>query len=97
MEQTVDKRILYRRKMGFPVPVYHWMSKRMKEIEEKLLDQQSFATELFQRKPLEQFLRNHSNQKNKNGADQKVWMLYNLELWHDHYMKGTQLSLQTSH
>ncbi|WCL56032.1 asparagine synthase (glutamine-hydrolyzing) [Bacillus safensis] len=97
MEQTVDKRILYRRKMGFPVPVYHWMSKRTKEIEEKLLDQQSFATELFQRKPLEQFLRNHSNQKNKNGADQKVWMLYNLELWHDHYMKGTRLFLQTSH
>ncbi|MCC9087183.1 MULTISPECIES: asparagine synthase (glutamine-hydrolyzing) [Bacillus] len=93
MEQTVDKRILYRRKMGFPVPVYHWMSKRMGEIEEKLLDEQSFATELFQRKPLEQFLRNDPNQKNKNGADQKVWMLYNLELWHDHYIKSARLPL----
>lgn len=97
MEQTVDKRILYRRKMGFPVPVYHWMNKRMGEIEEKLLDQQSFATQLFQKEPLEQFLRHHSNQKNKNGADQKVWMLYNLELWHDHYIKGARLPLQTSH
>ena len=96
MEQTVDKRILYRRKMGFPVPVYHWMSKRMKEIEEKLLDQQSFATELFQRKPLEQFYEIIRIRK-QNGADQKVWMLYNLELWHDHYMKEARLPLQTSH
>ncbi|MGE6631481.1 asparagine synthase (glutamine-hydrolyzing) [Bacillus sp. NPDC077027] len=90
MEETVDKRILYRRKMGFPVPVYHWMNKRLKQIEEQLLDDSSFAIQIFQKKPLEQFLKHYSNHDSKNGMDQKVWMLYNLELWHDHYIKSEE-------
>jgi asparagine synthase (glutamine-hydrolysing) len=76
-EKKIDNTILYRKKIGFPVPLTEWFStKNISQIQEVLLDNNS--SEFVNKKNIEIFLNTRNFNYEKSYF---VWMLYNLELF----------------
>ena len=73
--------ILYRRKMGFGVPIDHWFRGALSEfLRDTLLSSRSIERGYFNRKYIEQLIEEHT--KGRKQWQYLLWNLLMLELWH---------------
>ena len=78
----LPKKIVNRKKLGFPVPLDKWLSDKtlLKFVKEILLDNKTKSRGIFDVNELEKIINN--NQKLEYDFwGKKIWMLLNLELW----------------
>ena len=83
--RLVPRSVLYRRKMGFGVPVGKWMRGEMRSfVKEILLSAKSLNRGYFNPSTVEKIVEQHiSGQKDHN---QQLWTLLMLELWFQHFI-----------
>jgi asparagine synthase (glutamine-hydrolysing) len=79
MEPFLPKELLYRPKMGFGVPIDHWLRSELREFAyDTLLSKQAQRRGLFQAKSIERLLDLHNGGENWST---RIWSLLMLELW----------------
>lgn len=84
-EKEIDHEILYRKKMGFPVPLNNWFGGNFNNYaKEVLLDRQTKARGEIDTGVMEKWLNSDELKKNHSFALQ-VWMLINNELFNTQY------------
>ena len=85
-ETHLPPEVVWRKKVGFPVPVHQWLGREFNQFaREILLDDRAKRRNLYNVQNIEASL---GDQKlfaeHKFGL--KIWMLVNIELWHREYM-----------
>lgn len=81
--------VLYRRKMGFSVPLSHWFRDELHGyIREVLLDSGALARGYFRREIIETLIADHKSGRRNNAF--RLWALLMLELWHRRFVDGTR-------
>jgi len=84
-EDIIPKEILYRKKMGFPVPLNHWFKGGFNSYaRKKLLSTKAKDRDLYNTEEIEKVLSSKKIQTNHSLA-MKIWMLVNLELFLEKY------------
>lgn len=84
-EDLLPKEILYRKKMGFPVPLNNWFGGEFNNYaKEILLDSRSRNRNLFNLDAIEKRLK-ATKLKEDHGFAMKIWMLINIELFNQQY------------
>jgi len=81
LEKYLPKEVLYRKKMGFGVPITHWFKKDLKDYARGiLLGESAKRRGYFRTEYVKQLLDEHAS----GTADHttRIWALLNLELWH---------------
>ena len=80
LEGILPEEILYRKKMGFGVPLVHWFKKDILEYtREILLSKQSIDRNFFNKGYIESLLQNHQHRGRDLSA--KIWSLLFFENW----------------
>lgn len=86
LERRLPDSILYRKKMGFSVPLKDWWSADLKPaFEASVLDEGSFCFELFQPSAVRKLWQDQQSGLKDNAY--KLWILFALEKWAQHYVK----------
>lgn len=86
-EKYLDKNIIYRKKVGFEVPVSKWFRSGLKDFMiSHLTRSDSFCLEIFDRKHIEALVNDHVEDRSDN--HKKLWILLNLELWRDQFLRN---------
>ncbi len=81
--------ILYRKKMGFSVPLATWLRNELKEIvEEKLISNPSGLTQIFKQTEITKLWFEHKG-KNKDHST-VLWSMLMFQMWWDTYMDKTE-------
>lgn len=84
-ETHLSEKILYRKKMGFPVPLDHWFGGNFRKFAQfKILGGELVRQELINKKTVADLLRNDALGKN-HAIAMKIWMLLNLEIFLEQY------------
>lgn len=84
-EDLLPKEVLYRKKMGFPVPLNNWFGGAFKQYaKDILLDKRAIERGQINAKNIEKWL-NAERMKNDHGFAMKIWMLINTELFNRQY------------
>ncbi len=79
-KDLVPREILYRKKMGFGVPIEHWFRNEMKDyVYEILLSNQTMSRNIFKKESVKKLLDTHVNTKINHSY--RIWALLTLELW----------------
>jgi asparagine synthase (glutamine-hydrolysing) len=79
--------ILHRAKMGFGVPIDHWLRHELRELaRETLLGSVCMGRGYFRREPVERMLSEHV--QGTANWHYLLWNLLMLELWHQTYVDG---------
>ncbi len=83
-EKCLPHEILYRKKMGFPVPLDNWMGTDFKQLAyNKIVDGYLVNNKLIDKTFFEQLIKDY--EENKNDIGMKIWMIFNLELFVSKY------------
>jgi asparagine synthase (glutamine-hydrolysing) len=78
--RIVPREVLYRRKMGFGIPVGYWLRHEMKDFMfEVLLSEKSFRRGLFEPETVKRLIAEHVAEKQNHTYP--LWTLLMLELW----------------
>ena len=85
-EPDLPQEVVWRKKMGFPVPVHKWLGSDFNKFaKDILLDDRARRRNLYNSRNVEAALNNQGLfSEHKFGL--KMWMLVNVELWHRAYM-----------
>ena len=84
-EKYLDRDILYRKKVGFEVPVSQWFREELKDfLISHLTRSNSFCADYLKRESIEQLVAEHV--QGKRDHHKKLWILLNLELWRDAFI-----------
>ena len=74
--------IIYRKKMGFPVPLNNWASKKLGEYAYDILSStNSKSKDYFEISIVEKFIKKNNYDAKEDLDGKKIWMLVNIELW----------------
>lgn len=80
--------ILYRKKMGFSVPLARWLNHELKSTMESVISSESSGLDqFFEMSVIHQLWEEH--QKNGFGHTQELWSILVFGLWWQHYMAVT--------
>jgi asparagine synthase (glutamine-hydrolysing) len=83
LERFLPPEVIYRRKVGFAVPVGEWFRKPLKSlVADLLLSSQALARGYFNPASMETFLREHFD--GIRDRQKQLWALVNFELWCRH-------------
>lgn len=83
----LPERILHRPKMGFGVPIDHWLRHELRDVAyETLLGSRAVSRGYFQVRTVRRMLDEHM--QGKAGWHYLLWNLLMLELWHRTYIDG---------
>lgn len=86
----LPKEILYRRKMGFGVPISRWFRNELKEfVRQTLLDECATKRGFFKRTYVEKLITEH--QSSAKLHTYRIWALLNLELWCRTFIDGMEV------
>ena len=78
--RLVPREVVYRRKMGFGVPVGKWFRSEMKDfVRGVLLSEQSLNRGIIKREMIEKYVAEHTNAERDHAF--QIWTLLMLELW----------------
>ncbi len=89
-EKLLPKEIVNRKKLGFPVPLDHWLKSGLRDMAQSvLLDSRTERRGIFKKSALEKLLKNPQN-LNYDFWGKKVWMLMNVELWYREFIDKKQ-------
>lgn len=84
LEGFVPNAILYRKKMGFRVPIGHWFKNDLKEYASKILLSKKFINrDIFRKEKIEKILKDHC--ETNVDYSRHIWALLTLELWYREY------------
>lgn len=87
LSELLPQDILYRKKMGFGVPIARWIRGEMKEmVRDALLSERSMKRGYFNRRYLETLVEDHMERRRDNCY--RIWTLLMLELWHRMFIDG---------
>jgi len=85
-EGKIPNEVLYRRKVGFPVPLNNWFGGHFRDFAKKLLlSKTAKSREVYNIPNLEKYLEGSEIEESHSTA-MKIWMLINLELFFIQYM-----------
>ena len=85
-ENFLPQEVVWRKKMGFPVPVHIWFGDKFKRFtKEILLSKEAKERGIYNTKVLEKLLNSNSVEK-EHKLGLKIWMLLNLEIWFRKYI-----------
>ncbi len=94
VEPYLPHEVIYRKKMGFGVPIDHWFRNELKDMAyDTLLSQRAIQRGYFRRDYIEQMLTRHQSGETWHYL---IWNLLMLELWHLMFIDGT-MSPPTEH
>jgi len=83
--RLVPKEVVYRRKMGFGVPVGKWFRGEMKEfVREVLLSQKAMGRGIIRPEMTEKYVNEHTNGERDHAF--QIWTLLMLELWFQRFI-----------
>lgn len=86
LEGLVPHENLYRKKMGFSIPLVHWFKGELKPyFEEVVLASDSFIRTIFIESTIRKLLNEHVRGRVDNSN--RLWALLTLELWHKEFFK----------
>ncbi len=78
--RLVPKEVIYRRKMGFGVPITHWLRGELKDyLRENLLSEKFVGRGIFKKEVVEKLVSEHI--KGEKDHVWQLWTLLMLELW----------------
>jgi asparagine synthase (glutamine-hydrolysing) len=81
-EKKLPKSIIYRKKMGFPVPLNSWASKKFGGFAYEILtSSQSKSKDIFDLSVVKRFIEKKSFNSKEDLDGKKIWMMLNFELW----------------
>ena len=76
---------IHRKKMGFGVPIGHWMRNELKDyVKENLLSKKALGRGYFNKEALRDYVFEHTEAKKDHTSG--LWTLLMLELWHQHFI-----------
>jgi len=84
VEGIVPDHVLNRKKLGFPVPIRHWLKDEMNDWAKKTI-QESNTDHLFNKAYLLKLLDDHCQGKADNSR--KIWTVLMFMVWHDVYIE----------
>jgi len=91
MQDLLPHSILYRPKLGFPTPWSRWLKgQRLDSIQQLLLEPRSLERGYFRREAIERLFSEH--RANYRDHYDRIWRLFNLELWHRVCLEGERES-----
>jgi asparagine synthase (glutamine-hydrolysing) len=83
--RLVPKEVIYRRKMGFGVPIGNWFRGEMKGfVSDVLLSEKSLNRGIIKREMLEKYVKEHTNAERDYTF--QLWTLLMLELWFQRFI-----------
>ncbi|MEJ7848413.1 MAG: asparagine synthase (glutamine-hydrolyzing) [Pyrinomonadaceae bacterium] len=83
--RLVPKEVIYRRKMGFGVPIGNWFRNEMKDfVREVLLSEKSLKRGIVKPEMLERYVNEHLNAERDHSF--QLWTLLMLELWFQRFI-----------
>jgi len=86
-EPYLPNDVIYRKKMGFGVPIDHWFRNELRNmVHDTLLSQRAIERGYFQREYIENILARHQSGETWQYL---IWNLLMLELWHLMFIDGT--------
>jgi asparagine synthase (glutamine-hydrolysing) len=86
-ERLVPKEVVYRRKMGFGVPLGNWFRGEMKDfVREILLSEESLNRGIIKPEAIERYVNEHVNAERDHSF--QLWTLLMLELWFKRFIDG---------
>jgi asparagine synthase (glutamine-hydrolysing) len=86
LESRLPEEILYRRKMGFSVPLADWWAGELRgAFESSVLREGSFCSGLFQPSAMRRLWQDQQRGRRDNAY--KLWILFALEKWASHYVR----------
>ncbi|KWW17646.1 asparagine synthetase B [Peribacillus simplex] len=80
----VPEHVWSRKKLGFPVPIRHWLKDELYDWAVKLIHE-SQTDYLFNKQQIMQLLENHVNDKMDNSR--KLWTILTFMIWHQLYIE----------
>ena len=81
-EKKLPKSIIYRKKMGFPVPLNNWSNKKFGEYAyDILMSSKSKSRDIFNMSKVEKFMKKGNYNAKEDLDGKKIWMMVNFELW----------------
>ncbi|MCR8924119.1 asparagine synthase (glutamine-hydrolyzing) [Dasania sp. GY-MA-18] len=85
--KLLPKEILYRKKMGFSVPLAEWLRDEIKDIaEQKLLNKDSGLSQFFKVEAINSLWQQHQNKQRDYSSE--LWSMLMFELWWQRYMNN---------
>jgi asparagine synthase (glutamine-hydrolysing) len=80
VEKLLPHDIIYRKKVGFSLPIYDWYNGELRKIMKNEIDMFIDHSDYFNKKEVNKIIR---------GSDKlKIWMLYNLAHWYNIYINN---------
>ena len=81
-EKKIPNSIIYRKKMGFPVPLNNWASKELGGYAYEILTSSSSKSKyIFNTTKIKNFIKKGSFDAKEDLDGKKIWMMVNFELW----------------
>jgi asparagine synthase (glutamine-hydrolysing) len=84
-EGIVPEHVLNRKKLGFPVPIRHWLKNEMNEWAKNII-RESNTDHLFNKAYVLNLLEDHCQGKADNSR--KIWTVLIFMIWHQVYIEG---------
>lgn len=84
--------VLYRKKLGFPVPIRHWLKDEMNEWAKGII-RESATDHLINKQYVLQLLDDHCAGKADNSR--KIWTVLTFMVWYKVYIETNQQFLMT--
>lgn len=88
LKDIVPEHVLYRKKLGFPVPIRHWLKDEMYDWAREWI-KNSDADHLFHKKACLKLLEDHRN--DKLDASRKIWTIITYIIWHRQFVESCQM------
>lgn len=82
-KRTLPEEYANRKKIGFPVPIRHWIREEKYYLKIKSYFESVEAAQFFNQQSIMDLLNEHYNGKANNGR--KVWTIYSFLIWHKKY------------
>ena len=84
-EGIVPDHVLNRKKLGFPVPIRHWLKDEMNEWAKNII-RTSATDHIFNKQEVLNLLEEHC--ANKKDNSRKIWTILVFMIWHQIYIEG---------
>ena len=81
-ENKINKKLIYRKKIAFPLPINNWMEKELGDYtKDILLSKKAIINDYINKDYVEKKLSSKNFKSNEELEGKKIWMLLNLEKW----------------